>query len=333
MGVKNFFDLTEDSGQPERKGGNPMLIPKGLEGADIRSEYTRPSGLADFLDADKFHIHRWEMRYLAKGMARRPDLCQLAAAETYSTGVLDAVYGQEKTQSGRRLDSIIERALDHVGIHSKADRGTSVHSFTEPGAPTGDDIPKALREPVRAWWEFNQRHAIELVGTEVFTANDITMTAGTFDHAIRVPGHPLLKGLVVSDKKTGKYDPFHWAVQIATYAYGDVYDTETDTRPAWPGEVNLKWALVWQIDCEEGTPIERRITPHVVNLEIGWEAARMAARNRDIHKQRDIAAPMRPATFADRLADSNTPEALRRLWWSTTDPGERALVEQKGASL
>jgi hypothetical protein len=331
--VEDFFNLTEDHADPKRDGGMPQLIPKGLEGTGVRSKYNRASGLADLIDTDKYHIHRWEMRYLAKGMGRRPDLCDLAAVETYSTGVLDATFGQDKQQSGRRLDGIIVRALDHVGIHSKADRGTTVHMATEPGSVPIEDVPKHLQSPTRAWWEFNRVNAINLEGTEVFTANDITMSAGTFDHLVTVPGHPLLTDYVVSDKKTGKYEPFHWAVQIASYAYGDVYDTTNDTRPAWPGPINLKWALVWQIDCDPATPEDQRITPHIVDLEFGWEMAQLAAKNRDAHKRRDIAAPMRPATFAQKLEASNTPEALRRLWYSTTDPAEIAAINSKGASL
>ena len=43
-----------------------------------------------------------------------------------------------------------------------------------------------------AFWETNRRECIELLNTEVFTANDTTMSAGTFDHCAFVHGHPVL---------------------------------------------------------------------------------------------------------------------------------------------
>lgn len=329
--VDDFFNVTE--ADPIREGGMPMLIPRGLESTGIRSAYTRASGLAEYVDASKEHIHRWEMRYLAKGLGRRPDLAALAAVETYSTGVTDAVYGREKSMSGKRLDSIIERALDGVRIHEKADRGTTVHAATEPGGPPPEAVPAELRGAVQAWWDTNRRECIEVVGTETFTANDVTMSAGTFDHLVRVPGHPLLTDYVVADKKTGRYSPFEWSVQISSYARGEVYDTSTDRRIPWPGKINLDWGLVWQIDCEPGTPDDQRVKLHILDLQFGWRMAQIAAEVRDGHARRDIAAPYRPATFQERLVACNTKDDLTRLWYSTTDPAERALVEQKGATL
>jgi hypothetical protein len=331
----DFFSMPEPDVQ-RGQGGSPMLIPRGLEASGIRSVYTRASYMADFLEA-KDHIHKWEMRYLAKAMGQNEDLAALAACEVYSTGVSDAVFGREKTQSGRNLDEIIKRAFDRVRLHEKADRGTAVHGFTEPRwweAEPHDAVPERLRGPVNAFWETNLREGIEIIGTEMFTANDITMSAGTFDHLIAVHGHPLLGGeLVVADKKTGALSPFEWSIQIATYAYGDPYDTSTDTRPAWPGEINQSWGLVWQIDCNPKVADDRRVKLHLVDLEFGWRMAQLAAEVRDGHKRTDIAAPYDSPSFNTRLTCSNTHAALRALWNSTTDPGQRALVEAKASTL
>lgn len=338
--VNDFFSMPE-ADVKRGEGGDPQLVPRGLEDKGIRAIYSRASSLANHLE-EAGYIHRWEMRYLAKAMGQNEDLAALAACEVYSTGVSDAVYGREKSASGRRLDEIIERAFDRVRLHEKADRGTAVHGFTEPGWWTGEhtyeQIPERLRGPVAAFWEVNRRECIEIVGTEMFTANDATMSAGTFDHLVRVAGHPLLTDYVIADKKTGRFSPFEWCIQLSSYANGDPYDTSTDERPAWPGRVNKEWGLVWQIDCEPSTPADRRVKLWVIDLAFGWEMAQIAARVRDAHRRTDIATEYRSPTYAERLAASNTPGDLRLLWSSINDSDpdaadRRTLVEQKARTL
>lgn len=323
----NFFDLPADRG-PERVNGAPQLIPRGLEAAGIRSAYSRASSLSEHVENQQ-HIHRWEMRYLAKAMGQNEDLAALAAVERYSTGVSDALYGREKSQSGRNLDEIIARALDRVRIHEKADRGTAIHGATEPGAPAG---VSRFREPVDAFWEINRRQCIRLAGTEVFTANDTIMSAGTFDHLIyRIPGHGLLDhgcDFIVGDKKTGSFSPFEWCIQISSYANGEPYNLETDARPGWPGRVCTHYGLVWQIDADTA-----EVKLWVIDIDFGWEMAQVAAKVRDAHKRRDIAVEYKAPTFAQRLEASSTPEELRALWSSTDDLAQQREVEQKARTL
>jgi hypothetical protein len=322
---ESFFDIPDDREPMRGPGGSPLLVPRGIDPAsNIRAEYTRASYMADFLE-DKTHIHRWEMRYLAKALGQHEDLAALAAVEKYSTGVSDALVGRDKSASGRRLDSIIERALDRVRIHEKADRGTAVHCSTEPGAPGGVE---RLRAATGAFFEINRRELIKIVGTEVFTANDTTMSAGTFDHLVEVPGHPLLTGLVVADKKTGSFSPFEWCIQVSSYANGECYNVETDTRPAWPGEVNKDWGLVWQIDAESA-----EVKLWIIDIAFGWEMAQLAAQVRDGHKRRDIAVEYKSATFEQRLAACNTRDDLALLWKSTDELDLRTRVEEKVRSL
>lgn len=326
--INDFFSMPEADVRRDEATGGPKLVPRGVDPAsDIRAVYTRASYMADFLEK-KDHIHKWEMRYLAKAMGQNEDLAALAACERYSTGVSDAVFGREKTQSGRNLDLIIERALDRVRIHEKADRGTSVHGFTEPGAPDGDAIPERLRAVVASFWETLRVNAIRLVATEQFTANDITMSAGTFDHLVEVIGHPTLTDLVVADKKTGRFSPFEWAVQISTYANGDPYDTETDQRPAWPGPINKDWGLVFFMDAEKATT-----ELYLLDLQFGWRMAQLAAEVRDGHARTDISAPLAPATFEQRLAACMTRDHLEMVWYTTDNPSERARIEEKARTL
>lgn len=324
--VANFFDLPQDRG-PERVNGAPQLIPRGLETSGIRSSYSRASGLAEHIE-NQAHIHRWEMRYLAKAMGQNEDLAALAAVERYSTGVSDAVQGYEKSQSGRNLDEIIARALDRVRIHEKADRGTAIHGATEPGAPVGVERHWPA---VQAFEEINRRECIELVATEVFTACDPIMSAGTFDHLVRIPGHPLFSNpwgnplYVVADKKTGRFSPFEWAIQISSYANGEPYNLETDERPGWPGDVCKEWGLVWQID-----PDTSEVKLWVIDIAFGWEMAQVAAKVRDAHARRDIAVEYKSPTFDQRLAGCETRGDFERLWYAVEgNPDLEVRVTEK----
>ena len=343
--ASSFFAAISENDARRSGSGNPLIVLPTHEGRDdpMRVEYSRASGLADNVE-NKDHIHKWEMRYLAKALGQNEDLAALAAVETYSTGVetdwFTPEQRHEKSASGRRLDDIIKRALDRARLHEKADRGTAVHGATEPDAPGLHLIPERLRHPVAAFAEVNRRECIEIVGTEVFTVNDTLASAGTFDHLVRVHGHPDLTGLVIADKKTGRFDPLSWVIQLASYAYGKIYDTALERRREWPGEINPDYGLVWQIDCKQ-TPEGRtdpgveRIQLWVIDLRVGWDLAQMAARIRDAHKDvKSLAGDFRSPTFEQRFAACSTPEALRALW-SSLDDGDprRADIEKKARAL
>jgi hypothetical protein len=302
-----------------------MLRPKGMP-EDFRTEYTRASALSSYIE-DVGYIHKWQMRGLAKGIGQRPDLAELAAVEPYSTNLRNPVFGREKSQSGRNLDAIVERALDHVGWLEKADRGTTIHLATEPEATF---IPEHLKAAVESFHEANRVNGIGIIDTERFTANDITMSAGTFDHLVEIPGIPELDGCVIGDKKTGNYSPHEWAIQLASYANGEPYNTETDERHAWPGEINRDYAIVWQIDNTVSPPTTKI---HVLDIAAGWEAAQHAAWVRDWHKRTDLTYDFRGPHATQRLPLTHTLEGLRILWDMTEDQGLRAIIEEKARSL
>ena len=324
----SFWDLpVPDATEVLRgTGGGPMLVPKGMP-KDMRTLYTRASALSSYIEETEY-IHRWQMRYLAKAMGRRPDLAELAAVEPYSTGLSNPVFGREKSQSGKRLDAIIERALDSVGILEKADRGTAIHAATE---PDNDFVPPHLQGAVDSFEAANRVNGIRIIDTERFTANDITMSAGTFDHLVVVPGIPELDGCVIGDKKTGDYSPHEWAIQLSTYARGEPYNTDTDERHPWPDEINLDYAIVWQID-NTTSPATTQV--HVLDIQLGWEAAQHAAWVRDWHKRTDLTHPFRRGEIFARV--QNTPahdlDGLRTLWDAAGDnPGLQAIIEQKAS--
>lgn len=322
--VENFFTPPEGEALRDPRG-RPLLVPRGVDPASgVRAAYSRASGLASEIE-NMEHIHRWEMRYLAKAMGRHEDLAALAAVEPYSTGLTATVFGRDKSASGRRLDDIIRRALDRERIHEKADAGTTVHGATEPGVVPIEAVPERFRHKVRSFEESVRVNGIRIAETEQFTANDVTMTAGTFDHLVQIPGMPTYGEYLIGDKKTGRYSPFEWCIQLATYAYGEPYDVDTDTRRPWPGEVDLEHGIIFLIGEEE-------TTLHIVDLAFGWEMAQIAARVRDAHDRNDICheAPARAlADIAARVEQCSDLDGLRVLWDATEDQTVRQAILAK----
>jgi hypothetical protein len=265
-----FDDIVGRGGVPRDDHGNALVLPAGAT-TDRLVPYTSASSLAGAITDDS-HIHRWEMRNLAKAMGQSPDLALLAAAEPYSTGLSNPTVGRAKSASGRALDRIIERALDRVGLHEKADYGTAVHAFTEPD--NHEWVPPQAADDVAAFNDCVKRNGILIIATEVFTANDTLRAAGTFDHLCWVPGY----GVVICDKKTGKMNPHEFGVQLSVYAYGEVYDPRTRTRRSLEdlaGEaVNRRTGVVFAIS-------DGRCVLKEVDLERGYEGAKAAAAARD----------------------------------------------------
>ena len=301
-----------------------MLKPPDQEDTDVRIPHTAASTMSSYIEKSS-HIHKWEMRYLAIGMGRRPDLARLAASETYNTGLYAQFEGREKQDSGRRVDEIIERALDTMRIHEKADYGTAFHQHTEPGAPR--PVDEEMERDVLSFEETLRRECIIIEQTEQFTVNDALRSAGTFDHLIRILGHPALDGLVIADKKTGSVKPHEWAVQLATYAHGLPYDREADRRYPWPGLINTEWALVLHTSALTGKTV-----PIPVDLTWGWVAAQHAAAVREFHSAK-VKGKYVPPTFEQRLAACASRDDCRVLWRSTDDVAERAMITERVSEL
>lgn len=218
--------------------GNPKIVPRG---GTVEVEYERASNLSSYLVKDIFGIKKWEKRLLAASLGRHPDLAALAGVEGYNTGlglVQPILSPDENKASGARLDEIIARAEDRIGMNEKADMGTVAHAATEPGF-TGV-VPDMMTGIVDAIHELTA--GLEVIATEVFVANDATQSAGTFDHGYYLADQGLarelsefftkklgftvdLTGAMIGDKKTGKNIHMgEFEVQVGgTYASGEVY--------------------------------------------------------------------------------------------------------------
>jgi hypothetical protein len=302
--TESMIDPLEDHAEIGRGGvrrdrwGRALLFMKGTK---IRAPFTSASSLSDYI-SNPYALHRWQQRYLARGMGMRPDLAALAAAETYTTG-----FGQEDTQanrdSGRNLDKIIERALDVAKVYERADWGTAVHKLTEPGqAQLGSVVALPEMKPdVDSWWR--ETRGITIVATELFVANDEFMAAGTFDHLFdgddpalahqihERTGVDVTGTLLIVDKKTGVIHAPETSVQESVYAGGELYDRDTEERTTFAERfgkpVNQEVAIFAHVPAQRG---ETHLYP--LDLVAGREAARHAVWVRDWQKN---ALALRPA--------------------------------------
>lgn len=287
--MEDFQDFVDDFiavDKPPRDGsGRPLLIPRGMEVRDEnRVAYTRASSLGDLLEEFSY-LWKWKMRGLASGLSKRVDLVRLASAEPYTCGFTDDVAANRA--SGRRLDEVIERALEEAGIAEKADYGTAIHARTEPGNDEVD-IDEKQAADVASCWDLWTELGVRHLGTEIFTANDELCSAGTFDHLSYVPGY----GIIITDKKTSSKVKMTYDIQLGGYAYSDVYDPDTDERQTleeyvaskgWdPALLNRDVGLIWWV---KNGKTEARF----LDLKAGYEAAKIAAWIRDERRTLGVA--------------------------------------------
>lgn len=217
---------------PRDRWGRPLLVPKG---GGERIPYTRMSTLANYI-CDQSGLATWEKRLLARGLAQREDLCAMIASlpplhsAKRDKKDLSAAEKREDTAVSAKLDGWINEALEHAGRSFKANAGTAVHGFTDPGADL-DCVPDRMKADVGSFLTYVGSGKLEILATEVFVVNDELGAAGSFDHIGRFDllgfGAPC-----IVDKKTGQVDGkgLAFAVQLAGYASSEVYDLDTDQR-------------------------------------------------------------------------------------------------------
>lgn len=307
-----FFEDAIASGGPARQRGLPMLTPRGAP-KGVRAAYTRASSFADRIQNKDF-LWTWKMRYLARGIAENEDLALLLAGEIYTTGFSQGDIGENRA-SGKRIDIVIERALDRMGIAEKADYGTAVHSFCVPDA---NEPTERVRADVDAYYACLEAHGLTVIESEVFIANDEVMAAGTFDDLLYSDEY----GYVGGDKKTGKMGA-GFAVQLGIYFNGERYDTDTDTRSpivdnhngAFVSDaINKDVALLFAIKDGECEMYE-------VDIAKGWRIAQQIA---DIYSDFDmglftkVKAPM-GAAIGTMIQQCKSTEEMEALWRRTKD--------------
>jgi hypothetical protein len=221
---------------------------------------------------DRFGLEKWKLRTAGIGLVKRADLfAQVAACPT---------------DDNKRLDDLLQSALEAGGSSIGAGLGTALHEFTQrwdQGQLDINDVPEPWNNDVLAYQAALEKHSLEVVPEliEVSLVHDELQLAGTSDRFYRRPDGRL----ICADLKTGKsigQNPLAYIVQLAAYATAVRYDIETGARQPI-GDVDTTVGLLVHLPSGKAT-----CDVYEVDLTLGLEAARLASSVRAWQKRKDV---------------------------------------------
>lgn len=251
---------------PRDRWQRPLIVPAN-GGKPVG--YVRASTFANTLD-DAGGLVKWKARMVALGIGAHEDLAAVAAGLTY---------GDPK------LDEIIETAHDRAGGNAKANYGTALHLYTDPGAPAP---PARMASDVDAYHAHLALHGATVVEHDRFIVNDALGVAGTFDAILAFTG----LGNMMEDRKTGGLHMLAHAIQLAVYAGGVFYDLDADGNPVRTPlpDVDQNTGIIAHVPAGKGECVF-----YDVDLNLGRAACDLALDVREWRKRKDIGA-VRAAT-------------------------------------
>jgi hypothetical protein len=240
--------------------------------------YTRVTTIAKVLD-DSSSLADWKTRMAITGIVQRADL--LAQAST-------------SLDDRSKLNKIANDAIEAAGAYSRANLGTALHSITQQlDLGMKPQILQGLQADIETYvasiaaWDFGMRKE----WIEVLLINDEYEYAGTADRIVTTRDGKIC----IFDLKTGtdlSYSFGSIAVQLAMYAHADwIYDWKTGERTPLPEGLDMKEGIICHLPAGEAT-----CKFYTVDLEAGWEAAKMSFATRDWRKRKDL---FKPYKFSD----------------------------------
>jgi hypothetical protein len=193
-----------------------------------------------------------------------------------------------------KLNKIANDAIDAAGAYSRANLGTALHSITQQlDLGMKPQILQGLQADIETYvasiaaWDFGMRKE----WIEVLLINDEYEYAGTADRIVTTRDGKIC----IFDLKTGtdlSYSFGSIAVQLAMYANADwIYDWKTGERTALPEGLDMKEGIICHLPAGEAT-----CKFYTVDLEAGWEAAKMSFATRNWRKRKDL---FKPYQFSD----------------------------------
>lgn len=265
--VAELDDAHEQRRDFRRANGAPLVSDPEDPAKTLR--YSRPSSYGKVLD-DENALVNWKMWKAMEGVAR---------SKALQTQVI-ATRDEDKTEK----KELREKALDKGSANERADQGTGLHAMTVRAEDTRDvsfDPPEQFSNDLDAYKEALATYGLVSEMVEVHMVNDALRAAGTADRIFRLTkrlqtpsGLWLEPGeLVLGDLKTGAKLDFSmpgYAVQIALYAAGKLYDIHSERRLATP-PIHQGWGLL--IHLPVGTA---RCEVLWVDLEVGTFGAWLA---------------------------------------------------------
>ena len=240
--------------------------------------YTRVTTIAKVLD-DSSSLADWKTRMAITGIVQRADL--LAQAST----ALD---------DRSKLNKIANDAIEAAGAYSRANLGTALHSITQQiDLGMKPQVLAGLQSDIETYiasiaaWDFSMKKE----WIEVLLINDEYEYAGTADRIVGTRDGKLC----IFDLKTGtdlSYSFGSIAVQLAMYANADwIYDWKTGERTELPAGLSKTEGIICHLPAGEAN-----CKFYTVDLQAGWEAAKMSFATRDWRKRKDL---FKPYKFSD----------------------------------
>lgn len=284
---------------PRDQWGRPLIIlldPDGQPQRDqrsgefIRAPYVRASTAGGALEYEGA-LNSWRIRQTVIGLIARADLFALAQA-----------VDEPGTKGRTEMDEVIKRAQEAGGSGTAANLGTAGHAFAEKH-DRGQSIPH-LEPPFSTWLDAYRAltkgwtwHAIECR----LICDELRM-AGRTDRIGSPPGYMIApdgtiigpEDRVVVDIKTSssaKYFGVKFAVQLAVYGHGSLYDLDTGQRT--PTGVRTDWALVVHIPSGASSG-----ALYWVDIRSGLALGHLARQVLDARSRRDLCPPVGPRVFA-----------------------------------
>lgn len=206
-----------------------------------RVGHSRCSTLARDIDKASDGLFQYYQTNAMIGLAKTPSLLNRVKAIIAKGGNWDRNKGEFK--------EISKTAETVGGATNKADRGTSIHDYTEvlEVNPDGLDwslVEEDLKGPLEGYWEFiASKASVDFLAREVFLSvnmplklpdgrNVVLRAAGSADRIVEING---VRYMV--DLKTGKDDDFRMGVsgQLALYVEGSLYQDSIVKQ-------NIPWA-------------------------------------------------------------------------------------------
>lgn len=265
--------------------------------------YTRVTTIAKVLD-DSSSLADWKTRMAITGLVQREDL--LAQAST----ALD---------DRSKLNKIANDAIEAAGAYSRANLGVALHSITEQiDLGMKPQVLAGLQKDIETYiasiaaWDFTMHKE----WIEVLLINDEYEYAGTADRIVGTRDGKLC----IFDLKTGtdlSYSYGSIAVQLAMYAHADwIYDWRTGERTPLP-DIDMNEGIICHLPAGEAD-----CKFYTVDLNAGWEAAKMSFATRDWRKRKDLFTPYKFSEEKRRAVEpvvNPTPQAddsltVRRQW-------------------
>lgn len=289
---------------PRDRFGRPLIVPPG-GGKPVA--YTRVTTYVGALE-DRYNLGQWEMRMVALGLSRRPDLVLAAASMT----------AEDKDE----LNKVTAAAKEVAAAGAAANIGTALHKLTE-RLDRGEDVgevPDAYRGDLDAY--MRAMAPLKVLEVERFTVLDSLRIAGTPDLVVEYDGQRF-----IADKKTGSldYGQLKIAMQLAVYAQSLGYSAETGER--FPLHVDTERAIVIHLPAGAG-----RCELKWVNIARGWDAVQVAKDVREWRAVKGLMWSMDPVEVlreggfeVEPVIDITHGSGINVMWAVESAPSEGAL--------